>query len=74
MEQEGLKCLFCGGDLCWDSDAMAQDTYGDYTGDNVAEIHFLHCLNCGRDYEIADPNEEERCTSYKEYWKYGNKR
>lgn len=27
MAQEGMKCLLCGGDLCWDNDFDASDVH-----------------------------------------------
>ena len=68
MENEGLKCLFCGGDLIWDSDTDAQERYADYEEDDAAVVSYYPCSKCGRDYEIAEPRREERETEYKEYW------
>ena len=68
MTEGHLKCLICGGDLCWDSNTTTADLYDDYEGDNIAVVNHLHCTNCGRDYEIVDPIEEERETTYKDYW------
>lgn len=55
-----MKCLFCGGELCWNSD---YDVEGD---DGI--ISSYTCMKCGRDYEITDPPREERETTYKDYW------
>ena len=72
MEKEGLKCLFCGGDLCYESDGMANEVFAEYLDDDTAVISYYHCLNCGRSYEICEPNKEERQGDYKNYWENGN--
>lgn len=68
MNKEGFKCLFCGGDLCWDSDTNASDIYAEYSEDDSAVVSYLHCLKCGRSYEVCEPNEEERESIFKDYW------
>ena len=66
------KCLFCGGELSWDSQGMCCEVSPDYEGDPEAIVHFLHCRNCGRDYEIYDPPKDERKSDYKGYWNSQN--
>ena len=62
-----MKCLFCGGDLCWDSDFdLSEVRDADESDGGVVGVY--HCLKCGREYEISDPVKEERETTYKEYW------
>ena len=65
---EELKCLFCDGQLCWDSDENANNVFAEYDETDSAVVHFYHCLKCGRSYEICEPVKEERRTTYKEYW------
>lgn len=68
MNKEGLKCIFCDGDLRWESDANADEVYDNYEGDDGAVIGYYTCTKCGRSYEIVDPPKEERDGEYKEYW------
>ncbi len=70
---KNLKCLFCGGDLCWNSDANASETYAEYTEDDTAVISYYTCMKCGRSYEISEPNKEDRKREYKEYWENGER-
>ena len=63
-----MKCLFCGGDLAWDSDANASDAFGEYGEDDSAVVSYYHCVTCGRDYEICEPRKEDRETIYKDFW------
>lgn len=67
--KDNLKCPLCGGDLCWDSDAQANDIFIEYVDDDEAILSYYHCMKCGRSYEIVDPTREEKETSYKDYWK-----
>ena len=69
MGQEKVKCIFCGGDLCWDSDEKENDMFVEYGDDDEAILSYYHCMKCGRSYEIADPTKEEKETEYKDYWK-----
>lgn len=62
------KCIFCGGELSWDSQEEASQKSDDYNNDEEAMIYFLRCRKCGRDYEIIDPVKEERDNQFKEYW------
>lgn len=52
---------------------MACDEFADYDGDTDAVVNYFHCMNCGRSYEIVDPNKEEKEVNYKAYWS-GEKR
>jgi len=67
MEEYKKFCLLCGGEMCFDSDAMASEAYGaDENDDSV--VYFAHCLNCGASYEIMEcPPSEAHC--YPEYQK-----
>lgn len=67
--KEGLKCMICGHDLIWDSDANAGDSYADYEEDEDAVISFFHCSHCGRSYDVIDPIKSEREGIYSSYWK-----
>lgn len=62
-----MKCLFCGGELCWNNDFTRDDTFAD--GEEKSLVSTYTCLECGRDYEITEPTQEEKNTTYKEYWK-----
>ena len=62
------RCIFCGGELSFDGQEMANHKALDYEDDEVAMVHYIRCKKCGRDYEVIDPNKEERETDYKEYW------
>lgn len=73
MEKEGLKCLFCGGDLCWESDSNANDTYAEFSESDSAIVSYFHCTKCGRTYEICEPTEDERNSTYNEYWNNNRK-
>lgn len=69
-EETTWRCLMCGGVLCWDNTVMASDLYSDmYLEDDNATVDFLHCMQCGRSYEISSPTKEERETDYKKHWK-----
>lgn len=67
MAKEGMKCIICGGDLCWDNDFDASDVH-DREEDDGGIVSYYHCMKCGREYEISDPVKEERDTTYKEFW------
>lgn len=67
MTEERMKCIICGGDLCWDGDSNANEVL-DRDEDDGGIVSYYHCMNCGRDYEISDPSKEERETTYKKYW------
>ena len=67
MAQEGMKRPLCGGDLCWDNDFDASDVHG-REEDDGGIVSYYHCMNCGRGYEITDPEKDERETTYKKYW------
>ena len=61
-------CPFCGGRLVWDSDENANVIHSEYGEDDTAVVSFYHCSNCGRDYEISEPCEEERNGEFARYW------
>lgn len=62
-------CFYCGEPLCWDADFDASDIFpSNFKDDKYATVSYLHCPNCGRDYEISDPIKEERETNYSNYW------
>ena len=67
MREQGLKCIFCGGQLCWDSDFDASEVHGAEECDGGI-VGYYHCMKCVREYEISDPVREERDTTFKEYW------
>ena len=62
-----MKCIFCGGELCWNNDFTRDEVFGD--GDNDAIVGYYTCMTCGREYEVSDPCEEEKEGRYREYWK-----
>ena len=69
MEKKDYKCFFCGGSLSFDGQDQASELFPQtFDGDEDAMVHNLHCLNCGREYEITDPTLEERNDRYKNYW------
>lgn len=69
IEKNNFKCFFCGGNLIWESDFNANEVAGDdYEDDDFAVASYFTCQNCGRFYEIREPNKEERETTYKDYW------
>lgn len=49
------RCWFCGGQLCWDSDANYDEVFG--LGEGV--VAFLHCTECGADAWFIQHDEEE---------------
>ena len=53
-------CPLCGGELCWDNTEMAEDIFDEYSGDEIAQVNFFTCLQCGRSLEVIDPTEEDR--------------
>lgn len=61
-----IKCFFCGSELCWNSDANANDLWDGYSDE--ACMHFYTCPRCGRSYEVVEPDLEEKNLNYKEYW------
>lgn len=63
-----FRCIFCNHPLGWSSSEMASDVLDDYKDGDPAQIWFFLCPNCGRDYEIVEPNEESRDADYKEYY------
>ena len=75
-DQNKLKCIICGGDLCWDNDFNASDVYGEDEVDenDPAIISYMHCICCGREYQISDPLREERETIYSNYWNHNIKK
>ena len=68
MKEEKLRCLFCGGELIWDSDANIEDVHCDAQDGDGGVATYYTCSKCGRSYEICDPIKEERETIYKDYW------
>ncbi len=67
MEDGRFKCIFCGGDLCWNNDFDMSDVTGD-DNDDGGIVSFYTCMHCERSYEISDQPKEERKTQYKDYW------
>lgn len=49
------RCWFCGGQLCWDSDANYDEVFG--LGDGV--VAFLHCTECGADAWFIQHDDED---------------
>jgi hypothetical protein len=49
---------------------MAEDvlTVEGYEGDNKALMQCYYCPHCGREYNVFDPTEDKRETTYNEYW------
>lgn len=66
-----LRCIFCGGELRWESDADAYDVSDMYSDEDGGVCGFYTCTRCGRFYEVLDPPREERETRYRDYWNYG---
>ena len=65
--ETSYKCLFCGAEMNISGQENCCD-HGDYEEDDPALITFMQCPNCGSDYEIWDPRQEEREGDYKPYW------
>ena len=63
-----FRCFFCGSELIWGSSCNLKDVCADAEDNDGGTVSFYTCPKCGRSYEIYDPIEEERETSYKEYW------
>ena len=63
-----LNCIFCGGVLAWGNDENASDVCDDYPTDDFAIMSSYTCMNCGRTYEIFEPTEEDKRTTYKDFW------
>lgn len=75
MSHDGfyMTCMYCGSRLTWNSSCMAADMSDDYEDDDTASVNFFHCPTCGRDYEVAEPSEEEREGEYADYWINGKR-
>ena len=58
-----INAIFCGGNLCWDSDS---DAISGNNGEDI-NVSFYHCMTCGRSYEIYEPDSEEK-KDYSNYW------
>lgn len=71
MDYYHFTCFFCGGALTWDSTEMACDVSSDYDDTDFATVELYHCSKCGRDYEIFEPNEEQREKEYRDFWQEG---
>lgn len=61
-------CPFCGGPMCWSNTDMAADMLDEYEGDELATINYFVCSKCGRDFEIVDSPQQERDTTYSDFW------
>ena len=66
--EKKYRCVFCGQELAWSSCANANELIDEYGDDDTAIVWYFRCSTCGCDYEIIEPNEEERETIYKEYY------
>ena len=54
-------CPVCGGDLIWQSSVMGVERFPDvYDESDSAVVSYYRCDRCGCDYEVSEPNEEER--------------
>lgn len=63
-----IKCFFCGSELIWGSDFNLEEVCDLAKEGDGGVVSYYTCPTCGRTYEVCDPPEEERKTSYKEYW------
>lgn len=63
-----FKCVLCGGPMIWDSCATANEISDNYEDDDDASVWYFHCSKCGCDYEVFEPNKNERQTTYREYY------
>ena len=68
-----MICPKCGGVLCWNSDAMANEISDDYADDDEAIVSNYTCKRCGREIEVLDPVRSEREGDYAEFWDNDNK-
>ena len=64
------RCFECGTTLVHSDTYMAEDvlTVEGYEGDNKALMQCYYCPHCGREYNVFDPTEDKRETTYNEYW------
>lgn len=62
-----MVCPLCGGELINKGEDVAQDIDAKYKNDTEAMVTYLHCQQCGRDFNVFDPTEEERQSI--DYWK-----
>ena len=67
-ENGNLRCIFCGGDLCWNADNDLSEVRECVSEDDGGVVGSYTCMTCGREYEIYDPPKEEREGTYKDYW------
>ena len=67
-ESGNLKCIFCGGDLCWNGDKDLYEVNDEISEDDGGVMGSYTCQRCGRDHEIFDPPKEERESIYRDYW------
>lgn len=68
IDYNKARCVFCGGLLSFEGSEMVGTWRTGYENDEVAQVNYVRCRCCGRDYEIFDPTKEERETDYKDYW------
>ena len=68
MEDGKPRCIFCGGELIWNSDTNLEEICSEAQEDDGGVVSFYTCSKCGRSYEICEPIKEERETTYKDYW------
>lgn len=55
-------CFICGHEVIWNSTFDAHDVSDDYDENDPAMCNYYHCPNCGADYEVIDPPQNERNT------------
>jgi len=68
----GMHCPKCGGELILDSSMSLCDVYDNAEGDTEGIVDYYTCSKCGREYEICDPNKDERDGEYSDYWHGGH--
>ena len=63
-------CFECGTTLVHSDTYMAEDvlTVEGYDGDDKALMQCYYCPHCGREYNVFDPTEDKRETTYNEDW------
>ena len=66
--KEFMTCPYCGGRMVWSTPDMAYELCDEYDEEDTAVVDYYVCQECGRDFEIYEPNEEARKTTYKQYW------
>lgn len=52
-----MICPYCGGNLSNQGEDFACNVKLEYQNSPNAKVHYLMCVQCGKDYEVYDPKE-----------------